>query len=1467
VNPVNGLIIAANRLGSLPGPAKAILGILTGGSIIGIAYLALGGSTKAVLVLTIGLIAVFGVIVLYQFFLKAIQKRKANPLSQGLAGNAAAAPQGISEPARRARLDDLRRNFEQGVEKFRAAGKNLYSVPWYVLVGEPGSGKTEAIRHCNVGFPPGLQDQLQGAGGTLNMNWWFTNQAIILDTAGRLMFEEVAPGTTNEWAEFLKLLKQNRPNCPINGMLLVIPVDTLIKDSADAIEKKCTKIAQQFDQIQRTLGVRFPVFIIISKCDLLNGFREFFDDLNDPQLQHQIMGWSNPASLDERFDPTAVTRHLETVKQRLTERRQQLLLDPVNTEDAQGRRIDQVDALYALPDSITKIAPRLRRYLEMVFVAGEWSPKPLFLRGIYFTSSMTEGSALDAELAEVLGVPLDSLPEGRVWRRDRAYFLRDLFIEKVFREKGLVTRADNADKQMRTRRTIIMTCGFLAVLILGVLTFFGYRQLQRTIGVQRDFWTDVAEKNRPGDGPGTISIMPDKTYDNPTVNVLGVKKPLATFFDDTLKSVQEDIQIPAIFRPIALVTGSINDQRRTAFRTYYEATVLLPAYNAARTKIKTLTDDKWTANATLALAQLMKLEYAGTTGKVADVPHPQVEVGPLFRLVLPADDNLKAYEADNDRLQRVADAIYAPDNGPKSWPDELVRPKSDDLAKANLALIDTGVTRTINYWKRQRTAEGERMKSILAVQRALDEFRGAENAMLQLSTSVVEQVPAYNTFLRSWTDAYQRLLTAHDNAIKAWAAVAANSSDDATLESVYSTEIKRVADDADASYQMLLKLTPDNTGDASQPVPAGYPTIRKNLEDAARDNKAWATADNGPTLTDIRSLDADYLAFMADKKTRRFDRVAQLYKNADSFLVRKDGSATQPALAGALPDLLTALEDRVTRFRDEVGALPNVNSDAAYGKAAKISLFTSAVGARAQRYDLFTAKFNEWAAAAKASPDSTDTNPWLSYVAGVPQKDIPRPQVPLSRLDGAMANFPHQFSPAVVGSINDALTRIKDVAGDTSDTWGTRVLDPVGIKTAERTAETSFNAYLAMYKDYWSKGAFNELLTFRAETWADFYKAITETPQESVYQGYLKAYGLKCRDALSRVSDTTDAVGEIDKALSAVTDDVFNNSCEKIIGKWYAVGSRYADARTAVLSTSPFDFLTGYVIADSSKGFISRYWQAFTNNAINIIAKDNRADIDNAIRALQSFQHFPLVKVPGDPKEDLTAQQLADAAKALRKISVSIPAATDSGTTGPAALQAPIGTPNIPDNISPSTREALENLIGPREYRNLGPYFAKLDKLFRALPPDAATTMKVKLSIDRDRLKDHQYFDNDAIQYTYVQCAQGAKNFNVQLASTEPTLLDVTYPGGDLVFTFRDTLNSDPVKTVKFDGPWAPLRLLALHATNTEPKHDGAKWNFEIAVPDRNGNGTHMLPLILEFESALPDLKDWPNPPAKSANP
>ena len=60
-------------------------------------------------------------------------------------------------------------------------------------------------------------------------------------------------------------------------------------------------------------------------------------------------------------------------------------------------------------------------------------------------------------LAESLRVPVESLKaDGRSWERERAYFLRDLFIQKVFKEKGLVTRASDTKKLQRNRKLAVL---------------------------------------------------------------------------------------------------------------------------------------------------------------------------------------------------------------------------------------------------------------------------------------------------------------------------------------------------------------------------------------------------------------------------------------------------------------------------------------------------------------------------------------------------------------------------------------------------------------------------------------------------------------------------------------------------------------------------------------------------------------------------------------------------------------------------------------------------------------------------------------------------------------------------------------------------------------------------------------------------------------------------------------------------
>ena len=621
----------------LPMPLRiGMLFCAGGGSIYMLTYFFRG---RSFWIIAIGMAVVAALLVLFRQTLKRRKKRKAAPMEQGIVDQSAAAPQAITEAGRRARLDDLRRNFEEGIGKFRAAGKDLYSLPWYVIVGEPGSGKTEAVRHSSVGFPPGLQDPFQGAGGTINMNWWFTNHAVLLDTAGRLMFEEVEAGGTSEWQEFLELLHAHRPNCPVNGLMLVIPADTLITDTADAIKSKAEKIAHQLDLIRRTLAVRFPVFVLITKCDLVNGFREFFEGVTDPALQHQMLGWSNPAPLDEPFNPELVDQHLATVCEQLRRRRLTLLIDPVHTEDpVNGHRLDQVDALYAFPLSLSRIASRLRLYLEMVFAGGAWSGKPLFLRGIYFTSAMREGAALDEELAEALGVPVESLPDGRVWERDRSYFLRDVCLEKAFKERGLVTRAADAGGQHRRRKAIVLAAGFLSVLILGLLTWLGARALNASIGRHRDYWVAASREGnwkpnevshgrdywRPIVTPEYIG-SPNWVYSgNVTLSVGGKEMRIAEFHTLLHELAGSRIRVPWVFWLARVGTAGLDSKRLKAHQALFESGVLRPVVDAARAKMLEDTD-AWPQQANDALAQLILLE--APDGELSDLD-------PLYQVVL-----------------------------------------------------------------------------------------------------------------------------------------------------------------------------------------------------------------------------------------------------------------------------------------------------------------------------------------------------------------------------------------------------------------------------------------------------------------------------------------------------------------------------------------------------------------------------------------------------------------------------------------------------------------------------------------------------------------------------------------------------------------------------------------------------------------------------------------------------------------
>ena len=170
-------------MNQLPPQVRAILIFISGGTVLGLVF---GLNRQVGGIILCGLVAMGCLLAGYKRLLKWFEKKSGKSMTGQMKEQSAGAPSGINEPAKRARLDDLKRNFDSGLEKFRSSDKDVYKLPWYLIVGEPGSGKTEAVRHCNVGFPPGLQDELQGVGGTINMNWWFTNHAVLLDPTALL---------------------------------------------------------------------------------------------------------------------------------------------------------------------------------------------------------------------------------------------------------------------------------------------------------------------------------------------------------------------------------------------------------------------------------------------------------------------------------------------------------------------------------------------------------------------------------------------------------------------------------------------------------------------------------------------------------------------------------------------------------------------------------------------------------------------------------------------------------------------------------------------------------------------------------------------------------------------------------------------------------------------------------------------------------------------------------------------------------------------------------------------------------------------------------------------------------------------------------------------------------------------------------------------------------------------------------
>ena len=308
----------------------------------------------------------------------------------------------------------------------------LYDLPWYVFIGAPGAGKTTALVNSGLRFP--LADRfgveaVRGVGGTRACDWWFTDDAVFLDTAGRYTTQESQKEVdAGAWKGFLQLLKKSRPHRPINGALVTISVADLLQQSGAEREAHTSALRSRIRELHDELGVRFPIYVLLTKTDLLAGFSESFNALSREE-RAQVWGFSLPYEEKTALDPEKLAGYLQALERRLYDR----MPEALEAEREPARRA----LVYGFPQQFALLRDRLVEFVGATFAPTQFEAAAL-LRGVYFTSGTQEGSPIDrvmGALARNLGLERQLLrpqnPSGR------SYFLTRLLQEVVFPEAGL----------------------------------------------------------------------------------------------------------------------------------------------------------------------------------------------------------------------------------------------------------------------------------------------------------------------------------------------------------------------------------------------------------------------------------------------------------------------------------------------------------------------------------------------------------------------------------------------------------------------------------------------------------------------------------------------------------------------------------------------------------------------------------------------------------------------------------------------------------------------------------------------------------------------------------------------------------------------------------------------------------------------------------------------------------------------
>lgn len=362
----------------------------------------------------------------------------------------------------------------QGLKKRINKRGYLYTLPWYVVLGLENAGKTSLINRSGQNFS--FSSQMR-AGNKKNenpyqFNWWISDNAVLIDPDGKLISQHADQDTEDGkvqrklWDHFIKWLERTRSRRPLNGVVITLDLAHLSSASTSERFAYANLLRARLRELMETICTQVPVYVALTKLDLLYGFDAFFHNFSRAERE-ELLGFTFSLNADDDKDhwleefETDIATFIDKINQSLP----LALMQCTETE----KRI----AIYSFSRHLSGLTKVMRSFLSDMLGSDQFSSSGL-IRGVYFSSVYQQGVPENAFIdnsSKRYGIE-KWINSAQNAANSTTYFVHKLFGTVIYPEAGLVSDNYRVAKQKRR----VMALSAVALSLFSALVIGSWHQ-------------------------------------------------------------------------------------------------------------------------------------------------------------------------------------------------------------------------------------------------------------------------------------------------------------------------------------------------------------------------------------------------------------------------------------------------------------------------------------------------------------------------------------------------------------------------------------------------------------------------------------------------------------------------------------------------------------------------------------------------------------------------------------------------------------------------------------------------------------------------------------------------------------------------------------------------------------------------------------------------------------------------------